>query len=284
VRAWSDGARLAVGTFSRLPVPAPRQVTRPVAGYAMVLAPVVGLGLALAAALVLLAGRWWLGGGVDPLLAAALAVATLAWLSGGLHLDGLADVADGLGSRRPPAQALEVMRRSDVGPMAVVALTVMLLVQVVALAAATGRGGGTEALVLAVVTGRVAIVVACSAGVPAARSDGLGAAVAASVPRVVTGAVLVALVALGWLLGSLDAEGSASRSVLAVLAGTVAGVVALVVCVRRFGGITGDVLGAVCEVATTATLVVLAGSPDLGGPDWAWLPISIHVNPATASA
>jgi adenosylcobinamide-GDP ribazoletransferase len=238
----------------------------------MLLAPVVGLGLALVAALVLLAGRWWLGGGVDPMLAAALAVAALAWLTGGLHLDGLADVADALGSRRSPAQALEVMRRSDIGPTAVVTLTMTLLVQVVALAVAARTGGGTGALLLAVVTGRVAVVVACSTGVPAARPDGLGAAVAGTVPRPASAVVLVALVALAWLLGGTDAEASVRQSVLAVLAGIVAGVVVLVVCVRRFGGVTGDVLGAVCEAATTVTLVALAGSPDVGGPDWAWLP------------
>jgi adenosylcobinamide-GDP ribazoletransferase len=261
-----------MGTFTRVPVAPPRQVTSREARRAIALAPFVGLLLALAAAVVLLAARWWLGGGTDPLLAAVLAVAALAWLTGGLHLDGLADVADGLGSRRPGPQALEVMRRSDIGPMGVATLVLVLLLQVVSLSQATGNGGGTEALVLSVVTGRVLIVVACSRGVAAARADGLGAAVAGSVPRWLVAATVLVLVLLAWVIGGADAETTARQAVLAVLAGLGAGLVVLVVCVRRFGGVTGDVLGAVSEVSTTAVLVVLAGSPDIGSPDWAWLP------------
>jgi adenosylcobinamide-GDP ribazoletransferase len=238
----------------------------------MALGPLVGLLLALVAALVLLAGRWWLGGGPDPLLAASLAVATLAWLTGGLHLDGLADVADGLGSRRPAPAALEVMRRSDIGPMGVVTLVLVLVLQVVALSQAAANGGGTEALVLSVVTGRVLIVLACGRGVPAARTDGLGAAVAGSVPRWLVAAAVVALLLLAWVVGGADDETTRRQAVLAVLAGLGAGLVVLTVCVRRFGGVTGDVLGAVSEVATTAVLVGLAGSPDIRSPDWAWLP------------
>jgi adenosylcobinamide-GDP ribazoletransferase len=262
---------LAVGTFTRLPVPAPRRVTRTEAALAMALAPVVGLGLALLAGAVLLAGRYWLGGDVEPVLAAALAVASLAWLTGGLHLDGLADVADGLGSRRPAQQALEVMRRSDVGPLGVVALVVVLVLQVAALARATALGAGTESLVLAVVTARASMALACTRGIPAARPDGLGAAVAGSLPRTAAAAGVLALLALAWLSGSRDAEVGGARAVVAVLVGLLLAGWLLARCVRRLGGVTGDVLGAVGEVATTMVLVVLAGSPDLG-PDWSWLP------------
>jgi adenosylcobinamide-GDP ribazoletransferase len=239
----------------------------------MALAPLVGVVLALVAAVVLLAGRWWLGGGTsEPLLAAALAVAALAWCTAGLHLDGLADVADGLGSRRPAPQALEVMRRSDIGPMGVVTLVLVLTVQVVALSQAAANGAGTEALVLAVVTGRVLVVVACMRGVPAARPEGLGAAVAGSVPWWLATLAVVALVSLAVVVGGIDNETTARQAVVAVLAGLGAGLVVLGVCVRRFGGVTGDVLGALLELATTAVLVLMAGSPDLGSPDWAWLP------------
>ena len=266
-----DGLLLSVGTFTRLPVPAPRRVTRAEAGLAMALAPAVGVGLALAAGVVLLAGRYWLGGGVEPLLAAALAVAALAWFTGGLHLDGLADVADGLGSRRPAAQALQVMKRSDVGPLGVVTLVLVLMVQVTALARVTAHGAGTESLVLAVVTGRAAMALACTRGVPSARPDGLGAAVAGSLPRPVAAVGMALLLGLAWLGGGRDTEVGGGRALLAVLAGLAVAGWLLARCLRRLGGVTGDVLGAVGEVATTAVLVVLAGSPDLG-PDWSWLP------------
>ena len=72
-------------------------------------------------------------------------MALLAVATGGLHLDGLADTADGLGSRRPADQALEIMRRPDAGPLGVATLVLVLLVQVSALASLprrAGRGGG----------------------------------------------------------------------------------------------------------------------------------------------
>jgi adenosylcobinamide-GDP ribazoletransferase len=267
-----DGVLLAVGTFTRLPVPPPRRVTRREACLAMTLGPLVGLALALVAAAVLLAARYWQGGGEgEPLLGAVLAVAALAWLTGGLHLDGLADVADGLGSRRPPEQALAVMKRSDVGPLGVVTLVLVLLVQVVALARAAALGAGTESLLLAVVTGRVVMAVACTRGVPAARPDGLGAAMAGSVPPAVSAGLVTVLLGLAVVGARLDGDVRAGTAGLAVVAGLVAGGWLLVRCVRRLGGVSGDVLGAVGEVATASVLVVLAGSADLG-PDWAWLP------------
>src|SRR5580692_6213436 len=121
--------------------------SRRAAGAAMIWAPVVGLLLgALAAAVLELASRF---GHTGPLLAAALAVATLAAGSRGLHLDGLADLADGLGSRRPAGQALEIMKRSDIGPFGVVTLVFALLIQVAALAQAQSLGRGVAAAIAA---------------------------------------------------------------------------------------------------------------------------------------
>src|SRR5260370_8333258 len=101
--------------------------SRRAAAAAMTWAPVVGLLLGAAAAAVLeLAARW---GRTGPLLAAVLAVAALALLTRGLHLDGLADLADGLGSRRPADQALAIMKRSDIGPFGVVPLAPPLRAQ-----------------------------------------------------------------------------------------------------------------------------------------------------------
>jgi adenosylcobinamide-GDP ribazoletransferase len=258
VRTWLDGALLAVGTFTRLPVRPPSAVSRPVAARAMVLAPLVGAALAaVAAGVLVLVQRLGSGLGATSLLPATLAVAALAWMTGALHLDGLADVADGLGSRRPDPRALEIMRRPDIGPMGVVVVVLVLLVQVIALAQATVAGAGTAAVVLAVVAGRVGIVVACTRGIEAARPDGLGAAVAGTVAAPVTALVVAALALLAAALGGAGAGGPV-RTVVAVAAGLAVGGALLVRAVRRLGGVTGDVLGATSEVTTTATLLALA--------------------------
>ncbi len=165
----------AAGT-STLVVPAPATVAA-----AMAWAPAIGLLLGIIAAAVLLVVDHPLGAG--PLTGAALAVASLAFLSRGLHLDGLADLADGLGSGRPAPAALDIMRRSDIGPLGTVTLILTLLIQVAALSQAesAGHGRGPAGLIAAVVTGRLALTWACRRGVAAARPDGLGALVAGSV-------------------------------------------------------------------------------------------------------
>jgi adenosylcobinamide-GDP ribazoletransferase len=211
----------------------------------MAWAPAIGLLLGLAAAGVLwLAGQ---EGRLGSLLSAVLAIGTLAALTGGLHLDGLADLADGLGSRRPAGDALAIMKKSDIGPFGVVALVLILLVQVAALARAESAGRGTITVVAAVVTSRLAMTAACRRGVPAARGSGLGALVAGSVPRpVVAGLVLAdlaAAAAFGWVFAVGVAAG------LAVCAGLTA------LAVRRLGGITGDVLGAIAETTMAACLL-----------------------------
>ena len=219
----------------------------------MALAPLVGLVLALVTSLPLVMAD------SSPLLSAVLAVGTLALLTRGLHLDGLADTVDGLGSGRPAPGALEVMRKSDIGPFGVVTLVLVLLAQVAALAQLVVDGLGPGALVAALVTSRLALPIACMRGIPAARPHGLGATVAGSVSRPM--AALAVLLALALVAASALVTGNpeAPRAALtAVPVGLLAGLAIGLLAVRRLGGITGDVLGAVVETTFTGSLVTIS--------------------------
>ncbi|MGN6243769.1 MAG: adenosylcobinamide-GDP ribazoletransferase [Motilibacteraceae bacterium] len=230
-------------------MPPPRRVDAGVGRVAMLAAPSVGLALAALAGVVAVGAD---AAGLAPLPVAGLALAALALLTRGLHLDGLADLADGLGSARPADGALAVMKRSDVGPFGVVTLVLALLLQAAALAQAWGssRTDGLAALAVAVVTGRTAITLTCRRGVPSARPGGLGATVAGTVP--VPAAVLTPLVVAG--LAALARPALA----LAVAVGLLAALLLERRAVHRLGGVTGDVLGALAEVATTAALLTAA--------------------------
>ena len=248
----SGGLRLAISLLTILPVRAGR-VDRETARWAMTLAPVAGLVVGVAGAVVLVVSGWVGFGG---LLAAALVVAAMAVLTRGLHLDGLADLADGLGSGKPAAEALEIMKKSDIGPFGVVTLVLALAIQVAAITEIRVAG-----LVVAAMTGRLAIVWACRTRVRAARPDGLGALVADTVRLRDAGAVTTAVVvaaALAALTGPGGGVADAIRGAAAVLVGLAAALFLLRHAVRRLGGITGDVIGALVETAVTAALLVMA--------------------------
>ncbi|WP_327735095.1 adenosylcobinamide-GDP ribazoletransferase [Streptomyces nojiriensis] len=254
--SFLDGLRFTFGILTVLPARITRW-DRPAARTGMACAPlaglVVGVLAALPGALVLL-----LGGG--PLLAAALTVAVPAALTRGLHLDGLADTADGLGSAKPADEALRIMKQSDIGPFGVVALVLVLLLQVAALSDiyADSWIGGALAAVVAAVAARLAMTLACREGVPAARPGGLGAAVAGAVPRRAAALIAVLTVALAAAAALPLGLPAAGRSAAAVLAALLAAQLLLRRCVRRFDGVTGDVFGALAEVAATTALIVLA--------------------------
>jgi adenosylcobinamide-GDP ribazoletransferase len=241
------GLRLAVTLLTAIPLPgggAGPAPSRRVAAAAMAWAPVVGLLLGGVAAGVLdLAAHLARTG---PLLAAVLAVTSLALLTRGLHLDGLADLADGLGSRRPAGEALAIMKRSDIGPFGVVTLVLTLAIQVAALAQAQALGRGAPAVLAAAVAGRLALTWACRRGVPAARGSGLGVLVAGTVPVALTAAALGGAWAFGIIV------------LVATAAGLIASLALTALAVRRLGGITGDVLGALVEVTAAVCLLVTA--------------------------
>jgi adenosylcobinamide-GDP ribazoletransferase len=258
-RAGLAALRTSLGLFTVIPVRASPVIGEDDPARAVRWLPLVGALLAVPSAGVLLAVE--AGGGSTPrrLLAAALAIGVLALLTGGLHLDGLADTADGLGSRRPREEALAIMRRSDIGPFGVAALIFVILIQVTALATVSPGWPAAAAVAVAAVTGRVAVVLATGPGSPAARPDGFGALVAGATTaraRATAAILLLALApgaaALAWGLVP------ALRVAAAVLAGLLAADLLRRGARRRLGGMTGDVFGALIEVSTATVLLTLA--------------------------
>lgn len=219
-------------------------------------APLVGLVLGAVAAAVA-----WLGAEhAGPLTGAVLGIGVLAALTRGLHLDGLADTADGLGPLRGRERALAVMRSGDVGPFGVATLVLVLLLQVACLAELLDTPGGWPALPAAVLAARVAMTATGVVGMPVAEGSSLGQAVAGTVSRrwlagsvalssaavlatpalagqdLVAGLHLLAAVGIGWLAAAELARRASSR----------------------LGGVNGDVMGALGEVTTAGTLLAAA--------------------------
>lgn len=250
---WT-GLRLAVGTLTIVPMGSLPTVTRAMARWAMLLAPVAALPLGLLGGAVAFLGATV---HLPPLVTAALVCVALGWGTRAMHWDGLADTADGLAAGWDRERALSVMRRGDAGPVAVGTLVLVLVLEVAGLAAVVSRPWGWLLVGTVVVAARAACSVTSSRRVPAAREDGLGAMVAGSVPTVGT-------VASGVLVAALLVAGGRPLGVpwwLGVIAAVVGlGAVTLLVrrCRRVLGGVTGDVMGAGIEVALCAMVVVLS--------------------------
>jgi adenosylcobinamide-GDP ribazoletransferase len=172
-----------------------------------------------------------------------------------LHLDGLADFADALGSRRDRETMLRIMKQSDIGPFGVVAIVGVLLVDVGALTSCVQAGFGWQAALIATVGSRLTLPWSCRTTMPAARPDGLGRMVAATVRPITAGigsvVVLAAALLVAW---SNHLVGAGIAVLLAVLTsfGTTRRAYA------ALGGITGDVLGAAVELALPVALITLA--------------------------
>lgn len=183
-----------------------------------------------------------------PLLAAVAATSVLAVLTGALHLDGLADAADGLFGRGDVARRLEVMRDSRVGSFGVVAVALVLVGDAAALAGMPAP----RALVALVVAGAISrwALLLMIATLPYIRQEGLGIAAGGSHGYfdLVLGSAIAAIVCL------LDWR----RAAAAVLAAVLVGLVVRVIARRRIGGATGDIYGATAELSQLAALIAFA--------------------------
>lgn len=241
-------AFLVAGRFlTRLPLPDPGPVDGSTLGRAALCYPLVGL---LIGALVWGVARIAPGAAPGPL--AALALIAWVWLTGGLHLDGLADSADawvgGLGDR---ARTLKILHDPHIGTMGALALGLALVAKWSGLMAliqgAQGLDAGAAALIWlpALARGQILLLMLTT---PYARTAGLGGEVAARLPR-------------GWAWAVLALLAAVSALGLGPAALAVAGLTFLLwrrANLRRLGGFTGDTAGALVELTEVALVLFLA--------------------------
>ncbi|MFZ4789699.1 MAG: adenosylcobinamide-GDP ribazoletransferase [Candidatus Competibacteraceae bacterium] len=242
IRAFS----LALQLLTRLPVPSFSTPPQPQElGQSVLFFPVVGLLIGG-----LLVGVNFALREINPGVAAALVLTVWVLITGGLHLDGLADTADAwIGGQGNRDRTLAIMKDPRSGPIALAIVALVLINKFAALQALL-TGNASAALLLAPMLGR-AIIVLLLLTTPYVRPAGLGAPYADYLPRRRCG-LLIALMAMamvaiaGWI-GT------------GVLIGLGIGVFGLrQALMQRLGGITGDTLGAACELAETLALVMLA--------------------------
>ena len=232
----------AFGFLTRLPVPASAAAGVEI-GRSVAFFPVVGLALGG----VLAGGALLLSGVLAPLVVAVLLVALLAVLTGGLHLDGLADLFDAVGGGRGDrARMLELMRDSRIGAHGAAALVLALIAKVVALAHLLERQDLVSVLLFPAIA-RWAVVPAI-VFVPYARPEGLGLGFARSgrTRDALAATVLMAAAAVALRRIAVLRAAGAALAVVVVLALWMR---------RRLGGLTGDVYGAAIEIAEVAVLI-----------------------------
>jgi adenosylcobinamide-GDP ribazoletransferase len=254
-RALADTGAL-VTFLSRLPWPAallgPEAHAAPSMARSGWATPIAAIVIAAPAAFVLAA----LGAaGAPDLLAATLAVATLAATTGGLHEDGLADMADACSGGSSRERRLEIMRDPRIGAHGALALLIAVALRIAALAAMLGAGWGmaTAAFLAAAAFSRLASIAMLR--LPPARADGKGQAVGAPASR----PLLIGAAATLAAIGAAAVGGGAVAALGAGLIAMAAAAFALRrLALRLLGGVTGDVCGAQQQVSETAFLVGFA--------------------------
>jgi adenosylcobinamide-GDP ribazoletransferase len=232
--------RIAIGLLTTLPFGLPEDWQPGDSGRAGIWYPLVG---------VVIGGLTWLTWRLltpyfPPLVVGVLTLLIWVALSGGLHLDGLADCCDGLFASTTPERRLEIMKDPRLGTFGGVGLLLVLLLKAAALSSLTPSAG--FGIILAATLGRWCIL---PAGLmPLARPGGMGADFASGLRRgaIFTSAILP--LGLAFLLGT--------QGWIATLVGLLAAAAVLGLARARIRGVTGDVFGAVVEVTETVVLLM----------------------------
>ena len=238
--------RIAFGLMTTLPIRLPEAWSAGDSGRAAVWYPFVGL---IVGALAWLA---WRGAifVLPPFIAGVLALIVWVALTGGLHLDGLADCCDGLLASASVERRLEIMKDPHIGAFGVVGLILVLLLKATTLGTLTSAS--SLGILLAASLARWCIL---PAGLfPLARPSGMGADFAAGFRRsfILWGAIIPLTIVL--LLGV--------RGIYAAFAGLIAAALVLFFAKSRIGGVTGDVFGMVVEIVEIIVLLAfLLGEP-----------------------
>lgn len=248
MRGFLRGLPAAVLFLTRLPWPAERQFTDEDFSWATAWFPLVGL--LIGAVTVLTAYLGVLA--VSPAAAAVLALIAVWLLTGGLHIDGLMDTADGLMGSRDRLRSLEIMRDSRVGAMGAAAGILMLLLKAALTAELIGLHcpSGWVALLLAPVFGRWAIAYGVSVYPYARPEGGLGTSFVSDRRLIVMGTATVLTLAAAWI--GLGVPGLAAGAVTAAAAAAAAALMA-----GRLQGLTGDTYGAMNEITEAIALLTM---------------------------
>ena len=234
---------LALQFLTRFPVPQPIDYSARAMGRSVLSYPIVGLVLGL-----LLVSIQMLLVHIHPNVLAALLLILWVMVTGGLHLDGLADSADAwMGGQGDRERTLQIMKDPRAGAGAIIWVTLVLVVKFASLSATMGSETVWAALVLSPVLSRSAVI-AILLTTPYIRVGGIGAPLAQNLPRsqaMVTLAIVgVAIILIaGW------------QGVSALVVVCVAGVSYRFFIMRRLGGVTGDTIGALIEILEAAVLI-----------------------------
>lgn len=238
---------IALQFLTILPLPSPKRFADDDLGRSTVWFPLVGL---LIGGLLLLADLAF--SALFPRhLADALLVALLAILTGGLHLDGVGDVCDGLGARGSRERFLAVMKDSHVGAAGVVGIVLVLLLKYAALLAMPIYLRGSALLLMPLLARLTQVLVMSNAR--AARSDGLGASFLAGVGPGRFSLAAAYSIPLCWLLGH-------TAGVAALLVVLLWGIAVKGYFTRRLGGISGDIIGFSSETAELLALLAMVAA------------------------
>ncbi len=250
---WLSAAAAAVQLMTRVPIPFAFAWNERIARRSIAFYPLAGLVVGVVVGLVYALSAAW----VPPPAAAALVVAAWVWVTGGLHLDGWMDTADALGSNRSRERMLEIMKDPRVGAMGVASGALLLLGKyafVLSLLEYTAAGGVrlAAAVAAAPILARMFAPWAVVRWPYAGGSGGMGAAMRAAGVRHALAALVVGAACLAAAL-ALFGGGAADAVMLLPLAAAGAALTAAAGALgayrlsRRFGGLTGDLYGALIE-------------------------------------